>query len=472
MRDAETRAAVDQTLRTPSRSTVWMDCTGTFFSRHTTGIQRVVRNLVRSGQLTGINCRPVGQFAGRWYDLQWHPQVDLQESEQPDPGPPSLARQLLLGAWGVIRWAGIRFRKAFISRHVASRFREWVRHTHWHLRYGRITFQPGDILLLPDATWCYTDPPDYAKIRQAGVKIGLLVYDIIPTTHPQFVGAEHVHVFQGWLDSIVPEMDFFVAISRTVRDEFRDYAMARFSTCGLRPELFEWFPMGVALDQSHSSGAIRPHVQEAFEPQAALAATAETPAVLELQRAGGPYMMVSTIEPRKNYGFLLDAFERVWQRGGTARLCLIGREGWLVEDLVRRIRQHPQLGRHLFWLNDLTDTELAFAYSRAKAFLFSSFVEGYGLPIAEALQHGLPVLVSDIPIHREVAGEYAAYFDPQRPETLVDLVEQFERDGRLKGARDPAGYQPMDWITGSRILLQKCHRLAAGADCPEKRRAA
>src|SRR5690606_20966063 len=70
--------------------------------------------------------------------------------------------------------------------------------------------------------------------------------------------------------------------------------------------------------------------------------------LLEVFARESVYLAVSTIEPRKNHEYLLDAFELAWAAGSDARLCIIGRIGWKREELVRRIRGHAEFGRRLF----------------------------------------------------------------------------------------------------------------------------
>ena len=129
---------------------------------------------------------------------------------------------------------------------------------------------------------------------------------------------------------------------------------------------------------------------------------------------------MGTLEPRKNHAMLLDAFERVWRTHPQSRLVIVGRFGWMCNDLVKRILHHAQYARSLFLFTNLSDAELAYCYEHATAFVFPSHAEGFGLPIVEALQHGLPVMASDIPIHREVVSDFCAYFDQHDPEELCD----------------------------------------------------
>lgn len=172
-----------------------------------------------------------------------------------------------------------------------------------------------------------------------------------------------------------------------------------------------------------------------------------------------PYLMVGAIEPRKNHLTVLDAFERLWGRGSNVRLIVVGRRGWNCDAIERRFLAHPRLGRDLHWFPELSDTELEHCYRHAKAIVFASLGEGFGLPIVEGLQHGLPVIASDLPVHREVAGNFAAYFDPAKPEALATWIEQLETMGELPGILPARNYRAVTWYEATVELLSHCRDL-------------
>ena len=98
---------------------------------------------------------------------------------------------------------------------------------------------------------------------------------------------------------------------------------------------------------------------------------------------------------------------------------------------MQRISTHAELGNRLFWWSDASDAELAFLYSKAAGLVFPSFVEGFGLPLIEALARGVPVLASDIPIFREIGTGHTRFFDPEDPASLAVAVREREaRAGR------------------------------------------
>ncbi len=125
--------------------------------------------------------------------------------------------------------------------------------------------------------------------------------------------------------------------------------------------------------------------------------------------------------------------------------------------------------------HDLSDAELGYCYARARAVILHSLVEGFGLPLVEALHHGAPVFASDIPIFREIGNEHCVFFDATKPESLARVVVDYETDGRLSVRRSPKEFRWPDWTESCRSLLSKAletppSRRAQGGEAPPSRR--
>jgi glycosyltransferase involved in cell wall biosynthesis len=131
--------------------------------------------------------------------------------------------------------------------------------------------------------------------------------------------------------------------------------------------------------------------------------------------ADHPYfVVVGTIEPRKNHLMLLNLWrELVAEHGADApRLHLVGRRGWENENVVDMLDRCPALRGVVKERGQMPDQQMWPLLQGARALLMPSFAEGFGLPVAEALQLGVPVVCSDIAAHREVAGDVADYLSP------------------------------------------------------------
>lgn len=261
----------------------------------------------------------------------------------------------------------------------------------------------GDVLFLLDSAWDGTERFDDSirRARRAGARVGTMVYDLIPLRHPQYCVDFMPGVFQTWLRYVIRHCDVVVCISRAVADDLKAWIEE------VRPEQRS----GQRIGHVHLGSDLQEHGRS-VDPSPAARRAFERQAVL----------MVGTVEPRKGYGFALDAFEQAWARGSTLRLVIVGKKGWNVDALVERLRTHPEAGHRLFWLEKASDGDLEHAYRTAVALLQASFAEGFGLPIIEGARHGLPLLLSDIPVFREVAREHAAYFGLERPDLLADIL--------------------------------------------------
>ncbi len=139
---------------------------------------------------------------------------------------------------------------------------------------------------------------------------------------------------------------------------------------------------------------------------------------LPLERTLPPYfVMCGTIEPRKNHVLLLNLWREMAQEcvdtgRSVPKLLVIGNRGWKNEQVIDLIERSPSLGGHVLEVSDLSTVEMKHLVRHAQALLMPSFAEGFGLPIAEALSLGTPVIASDIPVFREVSQGCARLVDP------------------------------------------------------------
>ena len=149
-------------------------------------------------------------------------------------------------------------------------------------------------------------------------------------------------------------------------------------------------------------------------------------------------LFVSTIEPRKNLGTLLDAWERI-RASYDGALVVVGKIGWKSESLVPRLR-----GKGVVHLDYVPAAQLATIYERAEAFVFPSIYEGFGFPLLEAMARGVPSLAARSSSLPEIGGDAALYFDPMDAGALASqlgrvvsdsaLREELARKGRARAA--------------------------------------
>ena len=128
-----------------------------------------------------------------------------------------------------------------------------------------------------------------------------------------------------------------------------------------------------------------------------------------------PYFVIlGTIEPRKNHLLLLNIWRRMVSEKLTVipKLVVIGKRGWECEQVVDMLDRCTAIKEHIIELNHCDDETVSNYLFYSQALLFPTFVEGYGLPLVEALSLGVPVISSNLSVFREIAGDIPEYLDP------------------------------------------------------------
>ena len=129
-------------------------------------------------------------------------------------------------------------------------------------------------------------------------------------------------------------------------------------------------------------------------------------------------LMVSTLEPRKNYGRMIDAFARIAPDWPNVHLVFAGRPGWLYQPILGRIEGYG-LAERAHFVGSVSDEELVALYNMARFLAYPSLYEGFGFPVLEAMACGCPVLTCNTSSMPEVAGDAAQYVDPFDVQSIV-----------------------------------------------------
>lgn len=460
-------------LHRPPRPTLFIECTHTYHSDLNTGIQRVVRNVLRNApevaERYGFDVVPVIWVEDRFEFANVDRVLANKQAEPstvPTPAIPAPQVQAPALNWrGKARralhplWRGLLKLLALVFPFEAARRFIYAPRTEFglarciylplrRLLRGRMPVAPapmvlrsldqydrldGSIFLMLDSSWGIPVWPAAHRVKEQGAMVAGVIYDLIPVTHSYTCVPELISAFETWLAGHFHESDGFVCISKSIAGELADYIRAT-SGDGSRVSI-RHFHLGSELDFIDPSDRVRPTVATIFAPERHV------------------FIQVGSIEPRKNHPHVLDAFDRFWARGGTGALVIIGRHGWKSDDFLERVAQHPQLGQQLFILRDATDAELDHCYRHASSLVIASEIEGFGLPVVEAFQRGLQVLCSDIPVFREIAEGKAAFFGLEAPEALADALDAFCRrvplDRRLE--RTPQAW--IGWRQSTEQLL-------------------
>lgn len=140
----------------------------------------------------------------------------------------------------------------------------------------------------------------------------------------------------------------------------------------------------------------------------------------------------------KNVEGILRSFALLAEEYPALKLVIAGSR-YSVPDMVDRWKQDPRIAGRLVEMTDPSDEEIRRLLGGAKAFVFPSFAEGFGLPPLEAMAAGVPVVCSDIPVFREVYGDAACFVEPSRPESIADGLRRVLRDGEYGGLLSDRG---------------------------------
>ncbi len=324
------------------------------------------------------------RFAGRWIEL--------------GPGDSRVVFEALLDGGSVGRMQ--------IRRCVARAYA-----LGWKRRHAGVLFNTGHSGL---------DRADYAeRVTRRGLKPVFFLHDLIPISHPEYCRAGEAERHHRRLETMLSVGKGLIVNSAATRDELLAYAAARNITVP---------PCAVAL-----------------------LAPAKLPEPYRGRPLDKPYFVVlGTIEPRKNHLLLLHLWRQLVAELGDAapQLVVIGQRGWECEQVVDLLDRCAALQGHVTELPRCDDRELATWLAHAQALLFPSFIEGFGMPLVEALMLGVPVIASDLPVFREIAGDIPCYLDPLDGPGWRQAVLEFtvpQSATRQAQVARMAGYVPPTW---------------------------
>jgi len=254
----------------------------------------------------------------------------------------------------------------------------------------------------------------YREFRNIGMKVSFVIYDLLTQSHPEWFVADKdtqkivVENFEKWLE-VVTDSNQTISISQYTANELskwiRDSKKSKNSSHSI-----DYFHMGADIEGDISTKKLP---QEQID-------------ILEKLKSKITFLIVGTLEARKGQMQTLLAFEELWSNDIDTILVLVGKQGWLTEELIKKIENHPELNRRLFWLNGINDNFLEELYSACSCLISPSEGEGFGLPLIEAAQHNMPIIARDIPVFREVAKDYAFYFkDSKEPQVIANSIKEW-----------------------------------------------
>ena len=257
----------------------------------------------------------------------------------------------------------------------------------------------------------------YTAWAAKGVKISFLIHDILPIQYPHFFPEGSSTLHHEWMQTITNVSDTLICTSKTGAQNVQTWITNYRKETGFDKNIdIETVYLGSDIEASSQTSQL----------------SEDTKNILEQISKSFTFLMVGTIEPRKGHLQTISAFENLWENGIEANLVIVGKEGWKglpenkrrnIPKTVKKLREHPRLGTNLFWLEGINDLFLEKLYHSSNALIVASEDEGFGLPLIEGAHYGLPLIVRDIPIFRELASDHAFYFpNTIEPEVISDTI--------------------------------------------------
>ncbi len=411
---------------------IYIDCSGTFYSGFNTGIQRTVRNIVlRSkmmeekynlpvipvvavlGKFIEVNCDDLSRrfykekktlfdkLSG--YYLSAEKKVKVFSEPYPDINNKTNNKLKTAILSNIRIYLKNIFQAVFLG--YLFFFKRY--------RFKIVKVNSNDLIFLPDTYWSF-NVLSIAKRYKAkkGTPIITLIHDIIPIRYPQFFDSLHINVLAKHIYEATDYSDGFICNSKYSTDDFKNYlkTIQLSKNKYLIKKPIEYFYLGSNFAETKDIAylPIRNYIKNVLKNK-------------------NVYLMVGTIEPRKNHIFVLDVFEKLWEKGFNAHLIIVGAIGWNCDNVIKRFQDSKYLGSYLFVYHDINDAELKYLYKNSKALIIASIAEGFGFPLVEAAQNIINVFASDIPVFREIGGDYPVYFSLSREDDLMNKIISFEQ---------------------------------------------
>jgi glycosyltransferase involved in cell wall biosynthesis len=242
-------------------------------------------------------------------------------------------------------------------------------------------------------------------------KLVVSVYDIFPITNPEWFKEYMAHSFIRNFDTVFNIADFLIVNSKQTKNEIEAYVRSHTNISGANiPQIKQVNLWSVAT----------PHSRELLAKEENLKRTSNL-----FPNSNPTLLLVSTVEPRKGHDQLINSAKQAWANGAKFNLLFVGQLGWISNTFKAEFKEFLEVEKdRSIWLSQVKDEDLEEYFRISDILVSPSLGEGYGLPIAEALQRNLPVLASALATYQEVFGKYVVLYGAD--ENYYSLAEALE----------------------------------------------
>lgn len=304
----------------------------------------------------------------------------------------------------------------------------YARRIKWELLWRPVPTATGMVHMLVSHHHLMRPRPLRSLLRKTGARFIPMVHDIIPITHPEYARPKERQRHMTRMSTVAELADAIIVPSEAVHHDLKAHLHI--------PNTPIWsIPHGVSVLPAREAKS-------------------------SAQKPDRPYFVyLSTIEPRKNHLTLLNAWRRLIDTMGHRApiLVIIGKRGWENENIVDILDRSEELRPYIVECNTLDDAQVMGMLLSCRALLFPTLVEGYGLPLAEALSMKVPALCSDIPVLREVGGDIPEYVDPINGAEWAEAISVYtyddtRRDTQLQRMK---GWSPLGWEESVAMAIRR-----------------
>ncbi|KTC69438.1 putative glycosyl transferase [Legionella birminghamensis] len=268
---------------------------------------------------------------------------------------------------------------------------------------------------------------DYQRIiKKQGAKSVFIVHDTIPVTYPEYCSPGEDQRYHEKMSSILSLASAIITNSQATLNDLSSY---------LDQKNHALPPCKVILLGSGIPAAIKPGLRPMQKPY---------------------FVMLSTIEPRKNHLLMLQIWRQLVEEMGEAapHLVVIGKRGWECENVIDILERCQVLKNYITELSQCSDADLVNYLHHSQALLFPSFSEGFGLPLIEALSLKVPVIASDLPVFKEIAGDIPEYINPLDGRRWKELICEYADSKSLRRTQQVERISSFNYPTWSDYFRQ------------------
>ncbi|HSE29124.1 MAG TPA: glycosyltransferase family 1 protein [Candidatus Saccharimonadales bacterium] len=268
--------------------------------------------------------------------------------------------------------------------------------------------------------------------KNAGVKLTYLVHDIIPIVRPNYVKQWDTDHFSTYYSRLMPAADKILAVSKSTKNDLLEFCESR----RIVPPSIEVIHEGG--DFNIVKNPVRP---------------------AELGKIKDFLLCVGTFEVRKNYTILYYAYKQAVREGiKLPPIVLVGRTGWLVNDIQHIISKDPEVKDLILHFDSIDDKGLAWVFKNCMFTVQPSFYEGWGLPVDESLHYGKLCLSSDASSLPEVGQDFTEYFSPFDSRECMEKIAYFaSHPSEVKKREEKIAkkYKPVSWQQSAQQIYEK-----------------